>query len=371
MKIALIKLGSRVSISSTGTSGGTGETLSIIKMLVDGGALVDVYTKVLPKDDKPNNFNIYDIESEYININHRDYDCLVVLNGNVNYFGGVDSPSQTLNYWLINNFSGRVYYILCDCNLLLTQIWPSISKKKWSSNYNITDINIDRSDIIYVTQAYATNKVLEKARKDINIEKVIYYPFEKFPMLTLNYLDFNENPYYDLSYGGTFRSGKREADMIKFYFGYPEDIKVEMFGKIELSNFKEKNIVGLNTPEFNKSVNYDQFANKMLNSRATIAIGDPLYKAWDDLAQRIYESIMTGNVVFIDQSYDYQKRVFSNKELREFNYISDRKRDIVEKIKKIRDNGYRKYIIDLQREDVKINKEKYCNDFVNLLEVNK
>ena len=120
MKIAVIKLGSRVSIESTATSGGTGETLSIIKMLVDGGASVDVYTKVLDRDKKPELFNILDIESNYSSINTKGYDCLVVLNGNVNYFGGVDSPSQTLNYWIINNFNGRVYYILCDCSLLLT-----------------------------------------------------------------------------------------------------------------------------------------------------------------------------------------------------------------------------------------------------------
>ena len=371
MKIAVIKLGSRVSIESTATSGGTGEALSIIKMLVDGDASVDVYTKVLDRDKKPELFNIFDIESNYSSINTKGYDCLVVLNGNVNYFGGVDSPSQTLNYWIINNFNGRVYYILCDCSLLLTQIWPSISKKSWSDNYDKSDINITRDDIIYVTQAYAVDKVLEKARKNINIEKAIHYPFEKFPMLTLNYLDFNQDPSYDLSYGGTFRQGKREVDMVKFYFGYPKDIRVEMFGKIKLSNFKEKNISGLNSPEFSSSVNYDRFSDKMLNSRATIAIGDPLYKVWDDIAQRIYESIMIGNVVFIDKSYDSQRRVFKNKELKDFNYISDNKKEIVEKIKKIRDNNYRKYIIDLQREDVKIDTDKYCKDFVKLLEDNK
>ena len=164
MKIALIKLGSRISISSTGTSGGTGEALSIIKMLIKGGASVDVYTKVLKKDIMPSDFSIYDLESNYEDINNRNYDCLLVLNGNVNYFGGQDDPSQTLNYYIINHFNNRVFYILCDCNLLLTQIWNQIVKKPWSSNYLESDIYIKRDDIIYITQAQAIDKVIEKAR---------------------------------------------------------------------------------------------------------------------------------------------------------------------------------------------------------------
>ena len=370
MNIALIKLGSRISISSTGTSGGTGEALSIIKMLIEGGASVDVYTKVLKKDIMPSEFNIYDLESNYEDINNRNYDCLLVLNGNVNYFGGQDDPSQTLNYYIINHFNNRVFYILCDCNLLLTQIWNQIVKKPWSSNYLESDIYIKRDDIIYITQAQAVDKVIEKARKDVAIRNCFYYPLEKFPLLTLQYSDFNENPIYDISYGGTFRGGKREADMIKFYFGYPEDIKVEMFGKIQLSNFNKKKIDCLNSPIFNKSVDYDKFSDKMLESRSTIIIGDPLYKSWSDLAQRIYESIMIGNICFIDRTYDFNQRVFSDYELRNFCYITDKKSEIVEKIKKIRDNSYRQYLIALQREDTEIDLNKYCSDFVNLLKEN-
>lgn len=370
MKTAIIKLGSRISISNVGTSGGTGEALSIIKILVNGGADVDVYTKVLKKDFMPLDFNIYDLESNYQEINNRNYDCLLVLNGNVNYFGGQDDPAQTLNYFIINHFNNRVFYILCDCNLSLSQIWNQIESKSWASNYNKSDIYINRDDIIYISQAQDTKKVLEKARSKVSVDNCFYFPFEQFPLFTLRYSDFNENPIYDISYGGTFRGGKREADMIKFYFGYPEDIKVEMFGKIQLSNFNKKKIEYLNQPIFNKSVNYNEYSNKMLEARSTIIIGDPLYKEWSDLAQRIYESIMIGNVCFIDKTYDFNQRVFSNKELKEFCYISDKKSEIVDKIKKIRDNNFRKYIIDLQREDTKINFYNYSKDLIELIEEN-
>ena len=369
MKVAVIKLGSRISISSSGTSGGTGEVVSIIKMLVNGGAEVDAYTKVLDKDITPELFSIYDIEDNYMLINDRGYDALIVLNGNVNYFGGVDSPSQTLNYWVINNFKGKVFYVMCDCNLLLKQIWSSIEKKKWSSNYAKEDIYITRDDIIYISQARFVNKVKEKALKnDINIKDVIYYPMEKFPLITMNANDyeFNESPTYDLLYGGTFRGGKREDDMINFYFGYDDVYNVEMFGKISEKDFKQDKIEYLSKPNFGQSVSYDNFGDKMLEAKATVIIEDPLYKSWGDLAQRIYESIVVGNVTFIDRNYDFTKRVFTNKELVEYNYVKDRY-DVMERLDALKDRKFRKHIIDLQREDTAIDIDKYCRDFVALI----
>ena len=365
MKVALIKLGSRISISSSGTSGGTGEALSIIKMLNIAGVEVDAYTKVLDKDEKPSYFNIYNIEDSYKNID--GYDSLIVLNGNVNYFGGLDDPSQTLNYYIINHFNGPVYYIMCDCNLLLKQIWPSIEKKKWASNYSREDIFITRKDIKYVSQAMFTHKVKEKACKQgIDIEDVIYYPTEKFPLITLEDLDFNDYPEYDLLYGGTFRGGKREDDMIKYYFGHSKEFKVGMFGNISYDNFKKEKVQNLSAPVFEKSVSYSEFSNKMRESAATVIIGDPLYKSWGNLAQRIYESIRVGNVVLIDSNYDFTKRVFSSKDLQEFNYVSSRF-DVEDRLRKIRDSSFRKDLLTSQRECTIINKYKYCSDFASII----
>lgn len=365
-KVAVIKLGSRVSVSSVGTSGGTGETLSIIKMLVNGGADVTVYTKVLDSDAKPNDFKILDIRDNYKDINSQGFDSLVVLNGNVNYFGGVDDPAQTLNYNIINNFKGKVFYIMCDCNLFLKQLWSSIEGKSWRDNYKKEDIEITRDDIVYITQARDTRQVLEKARKYVNIKNVIYYPFEKFPMLTLKYLDINDNPTYDLLYGGTFRNGRREDDMITFYFGYPDKYNVEMFGNINLDNFKSDKVRGLNSPKFGEPVTYDTFSDKMREAIATVIIGDKIYKKLDDLAQRIYESIMIGNVVLIDASYDFSKRVFKNSELIRFNYVRNRK-DVEDRLDRLKDLDFRKHIIELQREDTKINLDDYCINFMKLV----
>ena len=366
MKVAVIKLGSRISISSNDSSGGTGETLAIINILITAGIEVDAFTKVLSKDKKPDNFRIFDLIENIDNINKVGYEALIVLNGNVNYFGGVDDPYQTLNYKVINTFKGKVFYIHCDGNLYLKQIWPSIEKKSWKGNYKEKDINIVRNDIIYITQSKNTNLVLEKANKcGVTINTAIYFPLEKFPFISdPNIIEFNENPKYDLLYGGTFRNGRREEDMIKFYFGY-DKFNVTMFGKIDSTNFT-KNKENLSYPNFEKSVDYKNFKNKMNESIATVIIGDKIYKKQNDLAQRIYECVLSNTVVLIDSSYDYEKRVFKDPFLQEFCYVDSRE-DVEHRLSLLKDNDFRKTILNKQIEDTKIDRFNYCRDFVNII----
>ena len=365
MKVAVIKLGSRIAYDAFGTSGGTGEALSIIKLLIQGGCEVDAYTKVLRKDITPFDFRIFDIESHYDILLNSNYDALIVINGNVNYFGGQDDPSQTLNYYVINKFKGKVFYILCDCNLLLKQIWKSIENKEWSNKYKKEDIEITRDDIIYISQPREVNKVLNLARKYINIKDCVHFPFEMFPLISSKKLSFNEQPIYDLLYGGTFRNGRREDDMIKFYFDN-KIFNVCMFGKISEKNFNKNKIIGLKCPKFEQSVSYNYFNNKMNQSKATVIIGDKLYKELDDLAQRIYECINAGVVTLIDSSYDKYKRVFANYELRDFCYVNDRN-DVINRLARLNDISFRKHIVELQWQDTDECKYNYCNDFVKLI----
>lgn len=368
MKVAVLKLGARIAISSRGTSGGTGEVLSIIKMLTTAGCEVEAFTKILAKDEKPTDFSVLPIDQYYDKINDRNYDCLIVLNGSVNFFGGAEDREQILNYHIINNFNGNVFYILCDPNLMLRQIWPSVAAKPWASNYQQKDIEIVRDDIVYVSQPRNIRKVKEIANKFVTIKTVIHYPFEQFPLLTTESLGFNENATYDLLYGGTFRGGKRELDMIKFYFGI-ENYNVTMFGKIEHKNFKPDLISGLSDPNYEKSVAYDAFTGKMHEAKATVIIGDKLYKELDDLAQRIYESINAGNVILIDASYDHNKLVFKNDELRLFNYVNSRA-DVIDRLAKLQDVDFRRHIYELQKNDVAFNKEEYAYYFRRILEGN-
>ena len=370
MKIAVIKIGARISFSSVGTSGGTGEALSIIKMLKKGGLSVDVYTKILDKDKNPKDIQFFDIETEYPNINSRGYQGLIVINGHCNFFGGAEARDQVLNYHLINNFKGRVFYIYCDPSLQLTQLWGAIEKKPWGEKYKKQDIEISRTDIVYISQPYDIPAVEEIINKNgIKAESIVHFPFEKFPCLN-DKIKIKDNPTYDLLYGGTMRGNKRIDKMIKFYFGYSMDINVEMFGKIddeELIKRANKLKILDRPPRYGTAIKYDAFMEKMNDTIAHVVIGDKWYEG-KDMAQRCYESIWSSVITFIDLDLDPQMRVFGkNINLQKFNYVSS-KDEVEKRIKLLKDNKkLRQQIIEEQFKTIDFNADVYCKEFTDII----
>lgn len=374
MKLAAIKIGARIAWGNKDTSAGSGEAKSVINMLRLAGCEVDIYTKVLPKDRNPNLYKFYNIEDEYVNINTRGYEGLVVLNGNVNFFGGAESKDQILNYWLINNYPGRVFYIYCDPALQLTQVWPAIKNKSWASNWNQSDIEIKRTDIIYISQPYTLDDVKVITDKSgIIPEKIIHYPMEQFPCLN-PIVEMKENPTMDLSYGGTMRGGKRIKKMAKFYFNYSDDIKVEMFGKIDIDDIQKTAdkmfSPGAKAPVGGPPVNYVEFSQKMNDTLTHIVIGDPWYEG-RDMPQRCYESIYSNVVTFIDIELDPLKRVYgSNPVCSAFNYVTDQA-DAEKKIRALKeDPSKRKFILEQQFKAVGFNPDAYCGGLVEILKAN-
>lgn len=371
MKIAVIKLGSRISFNANDTSGGNGEARSIIKMLHGGGAEVNIFTKILKKDNLLPEYKWHDLknkEESVTSINESGFDALVVLNGNVNFFGGAEDPEQLLNYVLINKFKGPVLYLLCDPALTLSQVWPSVQKKEWSSNWAADDLIVTRTDIIYVTQPHDTAQVIESLKKnDVKPLAAIHFPFEQFPCMN-EQIPFNPSPDVNLSYGGTMRNGRRVKKMIKFYFGHPTDLSVEMFGKIELKDFPADQVFGLNAPNFTGAIKYDEMLPKMNKSMVHCVIGDPWYEKINDIPQRLYESIWSNVVTFVDSDLDSLRRVYRNdKVLADFLYVSDRK-ELSEKIQLVgSDSSLRKQILNDQVKAVNFNVKQYCDSFTDLI----
>lgn len=375
MKVGVIKLGSRISFNANDTSGGNGEARSIIKMLKEGGADVSIITKILKKDNLLPQYNWLHIMGDSgIGIDQSDldaHDVLVVLNGNVNFFGGAEDPEQLMNYKIINNFKGQVYYIYCDPSLTLKQVWQSVEKKPWGNEYSKEDLFISRTDIIYLSQPHDIEKVAAKLSKnEIIPSKFVHFPFEQFPCLN-EQLPVNETPEVDLSYGGTMRGGKRTKKMIKFYFDHPEEISVEMFGKIKAEDFTDalsKWGHDLRHPQFSGAIKYDEMLPKMNKAMCHIVIGDPYYEEINDMAQRAYESIWSNVVTFIDTDLDQLRRVYGrDKELADFLYVADKK-EVAEKILLLKnDPELRKQILQDQLNAINFNSKEYCERFVNLL----
>ena len=373
MKIGVIKLGARISFDSLGTSGGTGETISIIKMLAGGGAEVVALTKMIKNESQTPMDNVFvlPILDWYKDINDLELDALLVLNGNVNFFGGAEDAPQIANYHIINNFKGKVFYTYCDPSLTLKQLWPAVEKKEWGSKYRQEDILITREDIIYLSQPYDTDAVMRDVltgKQEVKPAKAVHYPFEQFPCLHPK-SRFNDSPGVDLSYGGTMRGGKREKKMVKYYFDYPTDISVEMFGKITKDDFKPKNIADVQVfPEFTGPVNYGDMHRKMNDALAHVVIGDDLYYKIDDIAQRAAESVWSMNVTFFDFDSDPTRRFFNNDPvLTEFLYVKNRE-EVVDRLRVLKTNlEFRKEIIERQLKALNFDANRFCRDFVNLI----
>lgn len=371
MKVAVIKLGARISFNANDTSGANGEARSICKMLRGGGAEVHIYTKILKKDNLVPEYQWHNIAEDHMTTGLMD--ALVVLNGNVNFFGGAEDHEQLLNYKMINNFHGPVFYAFCDPELTLKQVWPSVEKKPWASNWSEQQLKITRNDIVYLSQPHDIIKVTDAMGKnEIKPNNIIHFPFEKFPCLN-EQLPFNPTPEVDLSYGGTMRGGRRAQKMVKFYYGHPEEISVEMFGKIEHEDFlKIKKVATavstLRQPTFSGPVKYDDMLPKMNKAMAHCVIGDPWYEEINDMAQRAYESIWSNVVTFIDQDMDKLRRVYGrDKVLADFLYVQNRE-ELSEKIALLKsDINLRKQIVRDQIKAIDFDPKEYCESFVNLI----
>jgi hypothetical protein len=369
MKVAVIKLGSRISFNANDTSGANGEARSICKMLKGGGAEVHIYTKILKKDKLVEDYQWHDL-SEHI-LDHPTEDILVILNGNVNFFGGAEDREQLLNYAIINAFEGPIFYVYCDPELTLKQVWPSVAKKPWAGNWSQGTLDIVRKDINYLCQPFDTEMIRNDLKKhEIIPQNIIHFPFEQFPCLNER-LPFNPAPEVDLSYGGTMRGGKRVKKMAKFYFGHPDEISVEMFGKIEAKDFEDKYVMGLRHPTYTGPVKYDDMLPKMNKAMAHCVIGDPYYEKINDIPQRLWESVNSNVVTFIDYEMDKMRRVWAaDKVLGDFLYVKDRQ-ELSEKILLLKsDNELRKQILSDQFTALNFNPEEYCASFVNLIKSN-
>jgi len=363
MKVAVIKIGGRIANEGHGIT--SFEAVSISKMLSIGGFNADCFTKISNKDKPIKGLNILEITEHYKSISDN-YDTLIVINGNVNFYGGVETTDQLLNLHIINNFKGHIFYVFIDTLLPLKNVWNSVEKKPWGKKYSKNDILITRNDIIYVTMCYDTEAVFNITKKtDIHPKNVLYFPFEKYAFFGKRLKTIGTKS-TDLIYGANSFRNKREKKLIKFYFNLPEDINAEFYGKMKEDDFNTKLTFNKRYPAFNPPVQYKENLEALNKSISTINISDA-FNEGRQLNPRIYETVLANVVSFMDRDYDPLKKAFKEKELQEFLYISSQT-ELIEKIRKLKlDNQYMNRIIDLQYEDSFISEENLSKQFCELI----
>lgn len=363
MKVAVFKIGARIHQNEK-IGNSTNEVLSCVDMLVEGGAEVYGITKVLKSDNKDTTFPIRDYSwfEEHCN----EFDKMIIINGHFNFFGGLDQSEDTRIYYLANKFNKEIIYMLYDPYLGLKQIDKAALSKPWGKEkYTEKELHMDNR-LHYITQCRSTNLINEEAQKTIQ-----YYPLEKFPMFTekgvFTEVDFDKAQ-YDLNYAGTWRGGRREKSMIKFFFGLPEDIRVQMFGNLKLEQFTKHG--DLRAPEFGAPVTHDKVRENILKGLATVIIGDPLYAKLDDIAQRAAESIIFGQLTFIDSDYDRLNRFYKSQDLKDFLRVDNRDQ-VVDRLRLVKKDKKMFYdLLKAQREDLfkDFDAHQYCVDFVDMIQ---
>lgn len=383
MRIGVLKLGLKVDYSIEDNRGALSEAKILIDMLHQGGADVVLFTQIDNGNIFPDWLEYHDIYyNRKFDINEFNIDKLVIINGSI------EGPScskeavilNAYNYKAINTFKGKVYYLLCDPDLVLKySIIENINKfDAWDEVSESGNHSINRNDIKYIVQPYNTDVIFDYINSSednclITKHNITHFPFEKFPCLyDTNIYEYNETPVYDLMYGGSIRVGRRAYKIAKYLYGYSDDINVLLFGKMDpelLSNIARDEFgITDKHPIIEGLVPYNKFCSKLNSSLSTIVIGDKLYEDSNDIAQRCYESMMAQIVTFIDADLDKNKIVFSgNSELKNFMYVESQN-ELEQKIRFIKENDvFRKYIIEYQNHLTQFDKKQYCEKLVNII----
>lgn len=383
MKIGVIKLGSRIVAGGGRGAVAPGEAISICKALVRGGAEVHIFTSILESDEKLPQFVWHQILEDR---NTSDLDALLVINGNVNYYGGQDDPAQTTNYAIINSFKGKVVYVMCDPELPLMQIWENVSKKEWGSAYREKDVLITRKDIHVLSQSFDLNAMKKYwPKKAVEVASFFHFPMDRFPMLN-EWLKPAKEPVVDLLYGGTHRGGRRIPNLYKWYCNLPDDISVEIFGSIDDTDFLKHPKIGLLTagqelmhlkhgspplrfPTFTGKVKYSEVLPKMNNALAHLVTGDPSYETLDLIPQRVAECFAAGNIVFVDAGIDKSRRIYPVGSMaHDFLYV-DTQAELIERLRIVKaDVGIRNDLLYAQKIATNFNADEFCQSLVKTVE---
>lgn len=252
------------------------------------------------------------------------YEQLFILNDSCNMFGGLEIETMTTVYKLMHKFDKQIYFMLTDLSLPYVDYYKLIKNKPWNT-YTEEDFSL-KNDLIIISQAFNI-ELVKNMHKDISIKEIYYAPLQNWRLHTEKALDINMNKKYDLVYGGSFRSGRREKKFIDYFFN--KDINVELYGNMKLSQFS--GVENFKAPNFSSKVENNYVLNKNNEAYATVIMGDSNYNN-NIVTLRFVEALMSGIVCFIDNNFDKNHTL-----LPEYYYVNNGD-ELQSKIKQLKDN---------------------------------
>lgn len=293
MKTGILNLTStpiKIGVNSNAT-----EIINICNDLNERG----VYCEVINTIETPEQSLFFDeglgFNSIYLyEANQSNYDFILLMNSHPNFFGGKKDDIVIDKFKWLAKCKCPILYLFNDRNLPFEQLWKNIKDREWNDCIE-EDVKII-APIYVISQFRDLDDVFKINNKYDNIIECKFIDFGVW-ILKSNFIE--NKGLYDLIYGGSFRGGRREKKFVDFFFN--KDLNVAFYGTIKLSNFKgnyqspPKTWLG--------KVPSDQVIEENSLGFSTIIVGEKGYNNNIEII-RIYESILSGAITFIDNDFD-------------------------------------------------------------------
>ena len=308
MKILLLNIANNITDFKTVASG---ETIYLKQMLEKSEGVV-----VTIASNKKGEYAVPFEEIDDIN----SFDKVVVLPGAINFFGGVESPTILKNYMLLAKYTGTINILQTDARLPFKQLWSSIEKRGWG--YSKEDVWLNAP-----IKIIAQSRNLDEVKSQYNVKEIEFenITFEHFPIERYAGIIALQNPVekviekeHDLVYYGSFRAGNRAEKMDKYLCGNVVDnLDVHTFGTLKLKQLEK--ISEGPYPSIGKKIRMDMIREEVSKSTATLIIGEKFYNDAMNTV-RVWETMGSDAVMFVDEDFDSQHLLFPNEEWR---YVSE------------------------------------------------
>jgi hypothetical protein len=298
MKIAIAKIGANITLSKNNGSAANADILYALRTMKGFGHRFTIVTHKTSNTSLPVALGF---EELYTIKDFNDYDCVMLFNGSINFFGGVEDPGVISLYKALAKTRKPVFFVNTDGVLVLRNLWPMIANREWAKGYSEKDFDLENTPIHYLTQG----RDLPKMRRHIIETKnsVIPLTIDHFPweqtILSEHEKWFPIKPRpvskreYDLGFGGYIRNSHKQRRIERYYD--EADIRTLLFGNLRGINLK-------NT-ELHPKISFQSMVPTMEQCQASVIVGDLLYN--DNFhTLRMYECLLAGCAVLIDKQLD-------------------------------------------------------------------
>lgn len=259
----------------------------------------------------------------------NSYDAFMIMNSHANFFGGVKNEGVLQLYKFLAKLKCPIFYLFNDTNLLFSQLWPQIARRDWN-DLTEDDVKITAPFRVITQFKNLDTFIKTKTEKQIPVDEIRFVDFGTWLLKNFEDRMVNNTAEYDLIYGGSFRGGRREEKFKDFFFN-KNNISVGVYGSMKASQFKT--LTDNDTqPTWLGRVNSTEVIKTNAKGLATVVVGEKNYNNNIETI-RLYEAMLAGCVVFIDDSFDNKHVILED----DFHYVKSGK-ELEEKIMAIKAN---------------------------------